>query len=160
MQERLSSEAIAMVESHPSIMVSIWVSFAEIYNENIYDLLAPITKGRPRQKLRIGNNRGDTYIKDLTMIHTSDGMEAYQVLQYGIQNLNYAATALNSHSSRSHSIFSLKLLQTSSVDDKVYITNFNFCDLAGAERLKKTGNIGDRLKESNNINTSLMILGM
>lgn len=85
------------------------------------------------------------------------GLQAFQILEYGLQYLQYASTLINSHSSRSHSIFSIKLAQISA-DGEKSLSTINFCDLAGSERLKKTLNIGDRLKESNNINTSLMIL--
>ncbi|KAJ8943927.1 hypothetical protein NQ314_009591 [Rhamnusium bicolor] len=138
---------------------NIWVSFAEIYNESIYDLLkAPPPRGKQRPKLRLGNSKGCCYIKDLTSVHVTSGIEAYQILQYGLHNLNYAVTSINSHSSRSHCIFTIKLVQFSEVEDGIYISTFNFCDLAGSERVKKTLNVGDRLKESNNINTSLLVL--
>ncbi|KAJ8953365.1 hypothetical protein NQ318_023481 [Aromia moschata] len=160
MQQRLSSESVAEVDELHGIRVSIWVSFAEIYNENIYDLLKPTpTRGHPRPNLKLGNSNGSCYIKDLTSVNVGSGLEAYQVLQYGLHNLNYAATSVNSHSSRSHCIFTMKLVQLSEADDGVFVSTFNFCDLAGSERVKKTMNAGKRLKESNNINTSLLVLG-
>ncbi|KAG5899545.1 hypothetical protein JTB14_008231 [Gonioctena quinquepunctata] len=159
MQERLSSEPVAKIDDLSNICVNLWVSFAEIYNESIHDLLIAVPKGKQRPKLALGQTNGQTYIKKLTAINVSDGMEAYQILQFGIHNLNYAATAINSHSSRSHCIFTIKLVQTSKFSDEICVSSFNFCDLAGSERSKKTLNIGDRLKESNNINTSLLVLG-
>ncbi|CAH1109954.1 unnamed protein product [Psylliodes chrysocephalus] len=161
MQASLSSEPIAEVEYKANASVSVWVSFSEIYNETLYDLLVPpVSKGLARPKLELGKTRDDnTYIKNLTILNVSNGLEAYQILQYGLQNLNYAATAINSHSSRSHCIFTIKLVQSSRNSDEVFISNFSFCDLAGSERLKKTLNFGDRLKESNKINTSLLVLG-
>ncbi|CAH1110005.1 unnamed protein product [Psylliodes chrysocephalus] len=161
MQARLSSEPIAEVEYKANASVSVWVCFSEIYNETLYDLLVPhVSKGIARPKLELGKTRDDnTYIKNLTILNVSNGLEAYQILQYGLQNLNYAATAINSHSSRSHCIFTIKLVQSSKNSDEVFISNFSFCDLAGSERLKKTLNLGDRLKESNKINTSLLVLG-
>ncbi|XP_072382183.1 kinesin-like protein subito isoform X2 [Diabrotica undecimpunctata] len=160
MQERLSSEPVAKVEDDSYVSVSVWVSFAEIYNEIIYDLLSlPAARNQPRQRLALGKSQGNTFIKKLTYLNVRNGLEAYQILQYGLHNLNYAATAINSHSSRSHCIFTVTLVQTSKCSDDVYVSNFNFCDLAGSERLKKTMNFGDRLKESNNINTSLLVLG-
>lgn len=160
MQKRLSNESGASIDEHDGISLSVWVSFVEIYNETIYDLLLkPPTRGQPRQRLRLGALNGVTYIKNLSSIHVSSGIEAYEILQYGIHNLNYAATNINKHSSRSHSIFMIKLVEKSDNDGGAYIRSFNFCDLAGSERSKKTMNVGDRLKESNNINNSLLVLG-
>uniref|UniRef100_A0A0C9PU48 Sub_2 protein n=1 Tax=Fopius arisanus TaxID=64838 RepID=A0A0C9PU48_9HYME len=76
-------------------------------------------------------------------------------------NLKVAATALNARSSRSHCIFTITLLKfyNENRPDSVELSRFSFCDLAGSERLKKTLNVGDRLKEAQNINTSLLVLG-
>ncbi|KAJ8924017.1 hypothetical protein NQ315_006794 [Exocentrus adspersus] len=160
MQQRLSSESVAEVDDCSNTDVTIWISFAEIYNEQIFDLLksAP-QRGQQRPRLRLGATADSTYIKDLTSIHVSSGIEAFQVLQYGTHNLKYAATSVNSHSSRSHCIFTIKLIQSSEIDRGAHVSSFHFCDLAGSERVKRTLNVGDRLKESNNINTSLLVLG-
>nr|XP_023022053.1 kinesin-like protein subito [Leptinotarsa decemlineata] len=159
MQERLSTEPAAKIDDLSNVVINIWVSFAEIYNESIYDLLISVPKGKQRPRLALGQSKSRTYIKNLSSINVCNGMEAYQVLQFGLHNLKYAATAINSHSSRSHCIFTITLVQMSKMCNEVCISSFNFCDLAGSERSKKTMNIGDRLKESNNINTSLLVLG-
>ncbi|GLV32118.1 subito [Carabus blaptoides fortunei] len=159
MRERLSVEPTATIEEGTNVAIGIWVSFAEVYNEYIYDLLQPKpARGKQRPKLRLGQDeKGNTYIKNLTNISVSSGLEAYEILQYGMHHLNYASTSVNAHSSRSHCIFTIKLAQVYSTE--VQITQFNFCDLAGSERAKHTNNIGVHLKESNNINTSLHVLG-
>lgn len=159
MKNRLSGfPGATLADNCPSLSVSLWVSFAEIYNEHIYDLLQ--TKEMKKEKLKLGCANGKTYVKNLTIVHVTSGLEAYQVLQYGLHHLNYAKTNINSHSSRSHSIFTIWLTQTGKdFEEESHISHFNFCDLAGAERSKKTLNVGDRLKESNNINTSLLVLG-
>lgn len=61
-----------------------------------------------------------------------------------------------SHLSRSHCIFTIKLVQSSQNSNDVFTSNLNFCNQTGSERLKKTLNLGDRLKESNQINTSVI----
>ncbi|CAG9854252.1 unnamed protein product [Phyllotreta striolata] len=155
MQCRLSSENICSVSFDNGTNVSIWVSFVEIYNECIYDLLSK----EKDKRLKLGSTGNDTYVKDLTQINVRSASEAFMILQYGLNKLNYAKTNVNMHSSRSHCIFTLKLVQTSKNNRHVIINNINFCDLAGSERLKKTLNRGSRLKESNNINTSLLVLG-
>jgi kinesin family protein 20 len=87
--------------------------------------------------------------------------EAYHVMLYGQHNLKFAATGLNSLSHRSHCIWTIKLLQhvQSEHPKSVQRTTFSFCDLAAAESAKKTHNVGEQLKESQNINTSLLVLG-
>ncbi|XP_022908941.1 kinesin-like protein subito [Onthophagus taurus] len=166
MQDRLSTVPVAEIEQYKDVSIAVWISFAEIYNEQVFDLLTPQSNmTAKRTKLQLGKTEEITYIKNLSSVSVTNGLEAYKILRYGLQNLNYASTAINSHSSRSHCIFTIKLVQAldgfdeSSSSNDYCVSYFNFCDLAGSERSKKTLNAGDRLKESNNINTSLMILG-
>ncbi|XP_076269414.1 kinesin-like protein subito [Rhynchophorus ferrugineus] len=156
MQERLSIEPVAVIDNITPIM-EIWVSLYEIYNEQIFDLLQPVTRGQCRPKLKIGGIHDNMYIKDLRHIYVRSGLEAYQVLQYGLENRSKASTSINLHSSRSHCIFNIKLVQGHNCDN-VHVSSINFCDLAGSERLKNTLNNGDRLKESSCINSSLLVL--
>ena len=154
------------------IQYSVWISFAEIYNENIYDMLEKMPevkrKGeKPRRvPLKLSEDRdGGVYIKGLKEIQVTSSDEAYQLLMIGRENLHFAATRLNHQSSRSHCIFNIKIIKIPS--DKIYkdqphmarISMLSFCDLAGSERIKKTLNSGERQKEAGNINTSLLVLG-
>ena len=84
-----------------SLHYAIWVSFAEIYNENIYDLFEKMpevkNKGdKPRRTpLKLADDKGGpqfVYIKGLKEVHVSSADEAYQLLQIGRQNLQFAAT--------------------------------------------------------------------
>ncbi|KAK5647659.1 hypothetical protein RI129_002551 [Pyrocoelia pectoralis] len=161
MQQHLEDNPVAIIDDDISdIHLSVWISFAEIYNEYVYDLLSTEPKpAHQRKKLRLVYLNNNAYIKDLQHINVTSASEAYYLLRYGLQNLNYAATSVHDHSSRSHSIFTIKLAQASNTKDGVSVSAFNFCDLAGSERLKNTNNVGDRLKESNNINASLLVLG-
>ncbi|XP_021938370.1 kinesin-like protein KIF20A isoform X2 [Zootermopsis nevadensis] len=162
MQTQLSESSLVAIESE-EVVFSIWVSFAEVYNENVYDLLEPMElKKQKRQNLVLGEDKkGQVYIKGLRHICVNSGDEAYQVMLYGQHNLKFAPTGLNSVSSRSHCIFTLKLLQhvRSEHPKFVRVSMFSFCDLAGSERAKHTQNVGERLRESQNINTSLLVLG-
>ncbi|XP_043290103.1 kinesin-like protein KIF20B [Venturia canescens] len=161
MQKLLQEESPIRASEACDAHYSVWVSFAEIYNENIYDLLSnECQKRRPPLKLAAdGHDRA--FIKGLRTVCVNSGSEAYQVLMAGQYNLKVAATALNARSSRSHCIFTIKLLKyyTENIPESVEVSTFTFCDLAGSERLKKTLNVGDRLKEAQNINTSLLVLG-
>lgn len=122
---------------------SIWVSYAEIYNEYIYDLLSPVPlRKKRRPTLKLGQDtRKIPYIKDLREIYITSSEEAAKVLSIGRNNLHIAATKLNQHSSRSHSIFTLKLVCVPKVSSdnkrflkKAIVSTLSFCDLAGAER--------------------------
>ncbi|KAF5302916.1 hypothetical protein FQA39_LY02096 [Lamprigera yunnana] len=141
MQEKLCDKPIPFIDEEIShIHLSLSVSFAEIYNKYIYDLLAPAPKrGQTRNKLRLVYNKNNAYIKDLRFINVTTTKEAYCILQYGLQNLNYAETSKNDHSSRPHPFFTIRL--------------------GWLRKTKKPHNFGDKLKEYYNINTSLLVLG-
>lgn len=143
----------------PDVRVFIWVSFVEIYNENVYDLLAQESIFGKRKPMKILSNEGNAYIKDLTCVYAGSSEDAYNILQFGIQSATYGSTDVNSNSSRSHSIFSMTVVSFSVATQLINYSVYKFCDLAGSERLKKTGTVGDRLKEAQKINTSLLVLG-
>ncbi|XP_075456869.1 kinesin-like protein KIF20A isoform X2 [Ascaphus truei] len=144
------------------LQLSIWVSYFEIYNEFLYDLLEPISSGpnRKRTTLRLCEDRnGNPYVKDLNWINVHNADEAWKVLKVGRKNQSFASTHLNQNSSRSHSIFSIRILHLQGGNDVTpKISELSFCDLAGSERCKDQRS-GDRFKEATNINTSLHTLG-
>ncbi|KAL7984295.1 hypothetical protein Chor_002865 [Crotalus horridus] len=145
-------------------LASLWVSFFEIYNEYIYDLLdlLPILKNQKRKVLRICEDQGGNfYIKDLKWVNVTNSEEACKILKVGNKNRSLACTKMNQQSSRSHSIFSIRLLSLSDEDmpRTLGISELSLCDLAGSERCHKAQTFGDRLKEAGNINNSLLILG-
>ncbi|XP_076024300.1 kinesin-like protein KIF20A isoform X2 [Genypterus blacodes] len=148
----------------PGVQFSIWVSFYEIYNEFLYDLLEapPSLQPRKRATLRLSDDKqGNPYVKDLTWIHVRSPEEAWAVMRAGHRNQSFASTHLNQNSSRSHSIFSIRVLHVHPEADSAQamrISELTVCDLAGSERCKEQ-RIGERMKEANNINTSLMTLG-
>ncbi|KAL5014260.1 hypothetical protein ScPMuIL_008530 [Solemya velum] len=162
--DRVREETVVNVEDQGQINFSVWVSFAEIYNEQIFDLLEPIprkkTVRRPILKLSDDKN-GSPYIKGLKEIQVNSADEAYRLLSIGQRNLSTACTKLNHQSSRSHCIFNIKILRV--VDNgnpqHARVSMLSLCDLAGSERHSKTQSQGDRLKEASNINTSLLTLG-
>ncbi|XP_020658871.3 kinesin-like protein KIF20B [Pogona vitticeps] len=143
------------------VKFSVWVSFCEIYNECIYDLLLPVSADKKRKMLRLAQDvNGCSYVKDLQWIQVSNSKEAFKLMRLGLKHQSSASTKLNANSSRSHSIFNVKMLKIDSEVSRVMRVNELFlCDLAGSERCTRTHNEGDRLKESGNINTSLLILG-
>ncbi|NWI19085.1 KI20B protein, partial [Crypturellus soui] len=141
---------------------SVWVSFFEIYNESFYDLLIPISNDKKRKTLRLAQDvKGCSYIKDLQWVQVSDSKEAFRLLKLGLKHQSIASTKLNTTSSRSHSIFTIKVLKIEVLEAPrvTRVNELSLCDLAGSERCTKTRNEGERLKESGNINTSLLTLG-
>ncbi|XP_071144826.1 kinesin-like protein KIF20B isoform X2 [Mytilus edulis] len=164
LENRVREEAAVNVEDQGLMKFSVWVSFAEIYNEQIFDLLEPIPKKKTTRRpvLRLSDDRnGSPYIRGLKEIHVTSADEAYNLLTVGQKNLRTAVTKLNHQSSRSHCIFNIKILR---VVDKgnpnhARVSMLSLCDLAGSERHSKTQSKGERLKEAGNINTSLMTLG-
>eukprot|EP00064_Thunnus_orientalis_P008308 superscaffoldBa00000979_g8331 len=146
------------------VQFSIWVSFYEIYNEFLYDLLdaAPSMQPRKRVTLRLSDDKqGNPYVKDLNWIQVRSAEEAWRILRAGRRNQSFASTHLNQNSSRSHSIFSIRVLHVRpevNSGQTMHISELTVCDLAGSERCKEQRN-GERMKEANNINTSLLTLG-
>ncbi|KAM9051867.1 kinesin-like protein KIF20B isoform 1-T1 [Megaptera novaeangliae] len=146
-----------------NIKFSVWVSFFEIYNECVYDLFVPVSsKFQKRKMLRLSQDvKGYSFIKDLQWVQVSDSKEAYRLLKLGIKHQSVAFTKLNNASSRSHSIFTIRILQIeeSEMPRVMRVSELSLCDLAGSERSMKTQNEGERLRETGNINTSLLTLG-
>lgn len=84
MQRRLSNNQVGIVNVFPPI-VGVWVSFAEIYNENIYDLLQPLPgRGQQRAKLKLGGLHDDTYIRGLKSIYVRSGVYNKRKVEVGI----------------------------------------------------------------------------
>ncbi|XP_003971316.2 kinesin-like protein KIF20A [Takifugu rubripes] len=146
------------------VQFSVWVSFYEIYNEFLYDLLdiSPSLQPRKRVTLRLSDDKqGNPYVKDLAWIQVRSAEEAWRIIRAGRRNQSFASTHLNQNSSRSHSIFSIRVLhihpETLS-SPSIHISELTVCDLAGSERCKEQSS-GERMKEATNINTSLLTLG-
>ncbi|XP_041979803.1 kinesin heavy chain-like [Aricia agestis] len=134
----------------------VWVSFIEIYNEGIYDLLVPCDR-RAGSKLAIReDSSGNVYVKGATQAFVKSGEEAYDVMVAGKHNLQVAATGVHAQSSRSHCIFTITML--TEIDGAVRSACVRLCDLAGCERAARTRNTGARMQESRAINSSLHVL--
>lgn len=140
------------------------VSYLEIYNENIRDLLAPNT---PSSQLVLQEQPGSGIaVQNLSQhtVHTAADCE--HLLRQGAANRIVGATMMNATSSRSHSIFTISLEQIATsggqqadLSPAIKKGKLNLVDLAGSERQAKTGAAGDRLKEATKINLSLSALG-
>ena len=137
---------------------AISVTFLEIYNENLSDLLDPANN----KMINIREDENKQMIVDnITKIKINNSFEALGLLMKGSKNRHVAPTNMNKESSRSHAVFSIFIENKSTVNDKVKIVKsaFHLIDLAGSERQKMTETVGMRTKEAGNINKSLMNLG-
>ncbi|CAG9787942.1 unnamed protein product [Diatraea saccharalis] len=134
----------------------VWVSFVEIYNEGIYDLLSASDRSNA-SKLQIReDSNGHVYVKGASQAFVRSGSEAYDVMTAGKHQLQVAATGVHAHSSRSHCIFTITML--TETDTGVRTSCVRLCDLAGCERARQTRNTGARMAESRAINSSLHVL--
>ncbi|XP_060534023.1 osmotic avoidance abnormal protein 3 isoform X10 [Cylas formicarius] len=138
------------------------VSYLEIYNEQIRDLLVPNDKMATSSTLSLKEtpNEGVT-VPGLTQHPVHNVNECENFLNVGSKNRMIGATLMNQNSSRSHSIFTISIEQISNLNNNESIRKgkLNLVDLAGSERQTKTGATGDRLKEATKINLSLSALG-
>ncbi|CAF1415370.1 unnamed protein product [Rotaria sp. Silwood1] len=144
----------------------IFVTFVEIYNNYIYDLFDDdILNKAPQSKQLREDNRGRPYIRDVKEIEVRSSEEAIELLNMGLKRRRIAHTQLNTESSRSHSVLSMRLVQfhnniplTSLTKDDLIISTIHLVDLAGSERVNRAKTVGERVKEASNINSSLMVL--
>lgn len=134
--------------------------FVEVYNENLNDLLGRAEE-LDKKKLEIRHDpaKKQTTITDVTTVALDSPERVQEMLASASRNRSVAATMANSRSSRSHSVFILKLKGENSITGERSEGTLNLVDLAGSERLSHSGATGDRLKETQNINRSLSCLG-
>ncbi|KAI8618724.1 P-loop containing nucleoside triphosphate hydrolase protein [Chytriomyces sp. MP71] len=137
------------------------VSFLEIYNEDIRDLLVKKSKGSLELK---EHPETGVYVKDLSGYVVKSVAEMEQLMNVGNNARSVGATLMNETSSRSHSIFTITIESSESGggangEDRFVLGKLHLVDLAGSERQSKTGASGDRLKEATKINLSLSALG-
>lgn len=131
---------------------------AEIYNNRLIDLLNPIGRFTERPKLRQAKD-GHVQIDDLSQWKVSDGEQLKELIEHGFTQRSVAETVMNTHSSRSHLILTIKLVRTDKDTGEPRTSKMVFCDLGGSERLKRTDAVGERKKEAIEINKSLAALG-
>ncbi|XP_069449076.1 centromere-associated protein E isoform X3 [Ovis canadensis] len=150
------------IKKFPDREFLLRVSYMEIYNDTITDLLCDTQKMKPLI-IREDFNR-NVYVADLTeeVVYTSE--MALKWITKGEKNRHYGITKMNQRSSRSHTIFRMILEsrekgEPSNFEGSVKVSHLNLVDLAGSERAAQTGAEGLRLKEGCNINRSLFILG-
>merc|ERR1711865_1319883 len=134
--------------------VQVEVSYMEIYNEEVLDLLGPGRNLKVRQPKGLG-----VYVEGLTKLKVKEVGDMLQLIQIGAAERKVTATAMNNQSSRSHAI--LKLQVSSIYPDQTQRCSacLFLADLAGSEMVKKSGVTGVGLQEAAGIKQSLSSLG-
>eukprot|EP00798_Chlamydomonas_sp_ICE-L_P003492 gene3493-13558_t len=136
------------------------VSYMEIYNEEVNDLLAP-------QNVRLTiheNKESGVYVPGLREDIVTGPEQVLALLDEGESNRHIGSTKMNEKSSRSHTVFRMVIesrLIEAEADDAgaILVSTLTLVDLAGSERVAKTGAEGIRMKEGSAINKSLLTLG-
>ncbi|PIA14640.1 P-loop containing nucleoside triphosphate hydrolase protein, partial [Coemansia reversa NRRL 1564] len=157
----------------------LYVSYFEVYNEMIYDLLDLDTlttiAGRARTALLLrseGGRGNEAFVDGLVEVRVRNVRDLVRVLQHGQLRRAVHATGLNGGSSRSHALFQAKLVRlptaaakatgavaaANAASAQASVRTLTVVDLAGSERAKRTGTHGERLAEAGKINASLMTL--
>jgi len=148
---------IIIEKANSDIEYSVKCQYYQIYNEKIQDLLDIRKKDLA---IREDKNKG-IWVEDCTEAYVSCQEEMYEVFKEGSNNRTVSATNMNKGSSRSHSLFVVTLFQRNTITGSSKTGRIYFVDLAGSEKMSKTGiEGGTGLKEAQNINKSLMTLGM
>ncbi|KAJ3393873.1 Kinesin-like protein kif9 [Entophlyctis sp. JEL0112] len=165
---RAISHIFREIADRPQMAFTVRISYLEIYNEQIADLLSPsptavdfASESHTDSYLTVVDDKnGAAYVKGLTMQIANNEEEALNLLFEGETTRSIAEHQLNKLSTRSHCIFTIYLDSRSRVEssEKVISSKLNLVDLAGSERISKTRTHGVSLKEAMYINKSLTFL--
>lgn len=154
-------ERIESSES-PNVSYNVRVSYFEVYNEHVRDLLVARTEVPTYLKVRESPTEGP-YVKDLSEHPVRNYQDIIRLMKQGDSSRTVASTKMNDTSSRSHAVFTIMLKQihadTTTDETTERTARIRLVDLAGSERAKSTEATGARLREGSNINKSLTTLG-
>ncbi|BES89504.1 KISc [Nesidiocoris tenuis] len=165
-------EEVRQLPVNDDFNYAVFVTYVEIYNNSVFDLLDDIydenSRIRPPQtKIVREDSNHNMFVHGVNELEVGSTDEAFEAYFYGQKRRRIAQTALNAESSRSHSIFTIRLVhaplneQGDGVDPDpkhMIVSQLALVDLAGSERTNRTKNTGMRLKEAGNINNSLLTL--
>lgn len=131
-----------------------------VYNENLNDLLGNADEfDKKKHEIRHDATNSKTTVTDIQTVRLNSPEKVEAMLAKAMANRSVAATKSNERSSRSHSVFMLRIQGQNSVTGDTCDATLNLVDLAGSERLNASKAEGTRLKETQNINRSLSCLG-
>ncbi|XP_066470771.1 kinesin-like protein KIF27 isoform X2 [Tiliqua scincoides] len=170
---RAIQEIFQIITENHNVDFTVKVSYIEVYKEELRDLLELETSMRD---LHIREDeKGNTVIVGAKDCQVESADEVMSLLETGNAARHTSTTQMNEHSSRSHAVFTISIYQqqqpvqtpmavhsaqeSSHSSNQLIASKFHFVDLAGSERVTKTGNTGERFKESIQINSGLLALG-
>ncbi|XP_037045291.1 kinesin-like protein KIF23 [Bradysia coprophila] len=165
---RASKDPSALDGINEDNMYAVFITYIEVYNNSVYDLLEDTPVQRTLQsKIIREDSSHNMYVHLATEVEVKSLPEAIEAFQKGQKRKRMGHTILNAESSRSHSVFTIRLVQAPTdsqgetvLQDRrtVTVSQLSLVDLAGSERTSRTNNTGQRLREAGNINNSLMTL--
>lgn len=165
-----TNDGMTVAEVNIHNLYAVFISYVEIYNNTVYDLLDDSSGKTLQSKILREDAHKNMYINNVMEIEVKSASEAFELLITGQKRKRMGHTVLNAESSRSHAIFNIRLVQIiqqlENSDGNLVVPECNMLkvsqlslvDLAGSERCSRTKNTGIRLKEASNINNSLMTL--
>lgn len=164
------NDGIKIKDLTESNRFAIFITYIEIYNNIVYDLLDEST-GKVLQSKAIRKDfQNNMYVNGVVEVEVKSAAETFELFHLGQKRKRMAHTTLNAESSRSHSVFNIRLVQLQQLvqnnqgqqmipdQNLLKVSQLSLVDLAGSERTNRTQNIGMRLKETGSINNSLMSL--
>ncbi|XP_061854942.1 kinesin-like protein KIF7 isoform X3 [Colius striatus] len=169
---RAMAETFRLIDENDLIDYTVRVSYLEVYKEEFRDLLQVDTASKDIQIRE--DDKGNIVLCGVKESEVEGLDEVLSLLEMGNTAKHTGATHVNRQSSRSHTIFTVTMEQRRGAgrlplhhhpppslpaSGQVLVSKFHFVDLAGSERIVKTGNTGERLKESIQINSGLLALG-
>lgn len=150
---------------------AVFITYVEVYNNSVFDLLDTAFENeicqKPQSKIVRDDGSGNMYVHGATEVEVKSTEEAFEYFYKGEKRKRMGCTTLNIDSSRSHSVFTIKLVQAplnasgeTVMQEKhmICVSQLSLVDLAGSERTNRTKNTGQRLNEAGKINQSLMVL--
>ncbi|XP_041031027.1 kinesin-like protein kif7 [Carcharodon carcharias] len=169
---RALAEIFKLIDENDAVDHTVKVSYLEVYKEEFRDLLEVETASKDIRTRE--DDKGNTVLCGVKECEVEGLDEALSLLEIGNTAKHTGTTQVNTDSSRSHTIFTITMEQRRGLgrttrlaaaagdllsSTQVITSKFHFVDLAGSERIVKTGNTGERLKESIQINSGLLALG-
>ncbi|XP_044268791.1 kinesin-like protein KIF23 [Tribolium madens] len=164
------NDGMKIMDINESNLYSVFVSYIEIYNNTVYDLLDENTGTRIQGKILREDSNKNMYVNGVVETEVKSAEEAFELFNIGQKRKKMGNTILNSVSSRSHSILNIRVVQLQQYSHNtegrpmipdsnlLKISQLSLVDLAGSERTNRTQNTGQLLREASQINNSLMSL--
>lgn len=161
---RSVSHLFTLLSSMPHCEYSVKISYMELYNEELTDLLSDSSLDK-EEKLKIYDDpgrKGSVIVSKLEEIIVQSKNQVFKILQKGADRRQKATTLMNNQSSRSHSIFTITVFikdRAIEGEEIIKVGKLNLVDLAGSENIERSGATGKRAAEAGKINKSLTTLG-